>query len=43
MLSQFAPPATVAQLQITCGQLGRYAEVRGATVLARRNQFGGSV
>ena len=40
MLSQFAPPACAAQLRVACGQLGHHAELRGATVLARRNQFG---
>jgi predicted NBD/HSP70 family sugar kinase len=40
MMSQFAPPATVAQLRIEGGRLGQDAELRGAAVLARRNQFG---
>jgi predicted NBD/HSP70 family sugar kinase len=40
MLGQFTPPATVAQMRITAGQLGQHAELRGAAVLARRRQSG---
>jgi predicted NBD/HSP70 family sugar kinase len=42
MLAQFAPPAAVAQLQVIGGALGQQAELRGATVYARRQQTAAS-